>query len=1053
VTSPHRLGHAVVPARVLVPTLLCVGLLASASTLTPVPALAAATSAARPASSPHARLAMLAREAAARASAAQRDRAQPGSLTGTVLNGAGRPLAGVCVTAQPAGEHVLVPGRAAVTGPTGMFELAGLASGAYVLRYQDCAGPGGQISWSAGAALRPRAALTPASPSLAYVTGAQVTTLAPVTVRRGGNGGATTMPVVTRRKATDLPHRGSGPDWGGLAGKVTGHRGRPVAGLCWEVFFGDGYASGALARSCAGGVISGTVTGHLGHGLAGVCVVAATSKGVGVQQVTTPASGKYKFQGLDPGRYGIGFFPQCGGSGPYLPQWWPGTASETSRGLIKTGFATSRTDVDARLVLGGTISGVVRFRGRHGQPLRGMCVFASVAGQPFGNGYLASTNAEGRYAISGLLAGRYSVSFGPGCSNNGNYLGQDYPHSVTVRLAHVTGDIDAYLQPGAIMTGTVTAKSTGAPLANVCVIVDDGFGVAETNKDGDYLLGQMPAGKYPVEFANCADNGNYAPQFYRGQLNAAAAVPVSLRAGHSATGIDAALTTGATISGAVTTPAGQPINGACAQAVPVDGAVALGGRAVESAHGRYAIENLAPGQYQVFFGNCGFESKVAGQWFPDQAGEAGAAELNLAAGRSIAGIDAVLQPAGTMTGWLYGPSDQQDSPVCLTVVNARSGVLATDEAVTFVGDGYGIEGLAAGSYIVEFQPCGSQDLAFQWYDRASSLAKAKLVKVAASHTTSAIDAWLTPGGTVTGRVVSKSGGKPVSGVCVVAYSVSQPFFGFGSTSRSGVYTVTGLNSGTYRMSFSSCGAARLVPVVTGPVKATAGRRVAGPTVTMSTYRGGAISGRVLANRGGQGAPAPATGVCVDAVPVGSGSAGLFESSGTAGPLGYYQIGDLVPGRYKVFFGDQVFCQTDPGDVKPQWYVATSSPSKATVVTVRADRTTRPVSAALRADGWISGMVTSGGPAIAALGGICVQATPVAGDASPFLAVSAAANGRYQLGPLAPGRYLVRFFPGCGASGYATQWWKGAHSAGSAAPVRVSAGRTRSGINATMTNRS
>jgi hypothetical protein len=103
-------------------------------------------------------------------------------------------------------------------------------------------------------------------------------------------------------------------------------------------------------------------------------------------------------------------------------------------------------------------------------------------------------------------------------------------------------------------------------------------------------------------------------------------------------------------------------------------------------------------------------------------------------------------------------------------------------------------------------------------------------------------------------------------------------------------------------------------------------------------------------------------------------------------------------------------------------------------------------------GWISGMVTSGGPAIAALGGICVQATPVAGDASPFLAVSAATNGRYQLGPLALGRYLVRFFPGCGASGYAAQWWKGAHSAGAAAPVRVTAGRTRSGIDATMTSR-
>ncbi len=172
-----------------------------------------------------------------------------------------------------------------------------------------------------------------------------------------------------------------------------------------------------------GGVILGTVTGHNGRGLARVCVVAA-AKGNVVQQVTTPRTGRYRFQGLDPGQYGIGFFPDCGQASVYLPQWWPGTATPTRLGLIRTGFGTVRTHVNARMVLGGTISGVVKFRNRHGQPIKGICIDATSVSQPAAGDYLAASNSEGEYALRGLPAGRYSLNFGPGCNNNGNYLNQ-----------------------------------------------------------------------------------------------------------------------------------------------------------------------------------------------------------------------------------------------------------------------------------------------------------------------------------------------------------------------------------------------------------------------------------------------------------------------------------------------------------------------------------------------------------------------------------------------------------------------------------------------------
>ena len=72
-----------------------------------------------------------------------------------------------------------------------------------------------------------------------------------------------------------------------------------------------------------------------------------------------------------------------------------------------------------------------------------------------------------------------------------------------------------------------------------------------------------------------------------------------------------------------------------------------------------------------------------------------------------------------------------------------------------------------------------------------------------------------------------------------------------------------------------------------------------------------------------------------------------------------------------------------------------------------------------------------------LTGICVRAMPADRGARRVLHGHGAAAGTRVTG-LAPGRYRVRFSSGCGASGYATQWWKDAGSAGPATVVTIRA---------------
>ena len=107
--------------------------------------------------------------------------------------------------------------------------------------------------------------------------------------------------------------------------------------------------------------------------------------------------------------------------------------------------------------------------------------------------------------------------------------------------------------------------------------------------------------------------------------------------------------------------------------------------------------------------------------------------------------------------------------------------------------------------------------------------------------------------------------------------------------------------------------------------------------------------------------------------------------------------------------------------------------------------TSGIDANLALDGSVTGSVT--GPGGTPLTGVCVSAVGLSRGAVPVIAVTA--GGGYTLGGLSPGRYRVEFSSGCGAVGYATQWWKNAGSAAAATVITVAADATVAGISAAL----
>lgn len=162
-----------------------------------------------------------------------------------------------------------------------------------------------------------------------------------------------------------------------------------------------------------GGSISGTVTSAATHQEIGHVEVTAYERNPpnnAVAHVETNQFGDYELAGIPTGSYTIEFRPSFESDLDYAPQFYPEKAKFSEADEIKVSEASKKSNVDAQLVKGGSISGTVTDAATS-QPLSGVLV---VATEPAGMGALiarASTNASGEYTMVGLGDGSFDIVF------------------------------------------------------------------------------------------------------------------------------------------------------------------------------------------------------------------------------------------------------------------------------------------------------------------------------------------------------------------------------------------------------------------------------------------------------------------------------------------------------------------------------------------------------------------------------------------------------------------------------------------------------------------
>ena len=144
--------------------------------------------------------------------------------------------------------------------------------------------------------------------------------------------------------------------------------------------------------------------------------------------------------------------------------------------------------------------------------------------------------------------------------------------------------------------------------------------------------------------------------------------------------------------------------------------------------GEYTIKGLPAGSYKIEFSS--YSSNVLAQWYKNASSFEGGTAVALTSGQDVAGIDATLAKAATISGKVTAPAGVDLSAIN-AAIHASDGSTLKYAQVDADGN-YVAVGLPTGRYKLEFTTDNTGALD-QWYGGASSSDSATEVAVAAGQ--------------------------------------------------------------------------------------------------------------------------------------------------------------------------------------------------------------------------------------------------------------------------------------------------------------------------------
>lgn len=688
-------------------------------------------------------------------------------------------------------------------------------------------------------------------------------------------------------------------------------------------------------------------------------------------------------------------------------------------------------------VMTGSISG--RVVDGTGTPISGICVKVE-------KGTEVQSDEAGTYVIPDLEAGDYKAVF-TDCNAPSRFVEQWYvghlnadgADFVSVTDDTVTSLPDVTMVAGVVVSGTVTDVNS-VPISDITVDIKPIGSVlitvsARSGADGSYTTVPMAPGDYKVQFTDSNPVPQWSPQYWKQAASWDSADTLKLvpADGDEHGGVDARLTTGATIEGTVRGPDHGPLEGMCVDAnlTSDNGGTNWIAGSTTGSDGTYSIEHLPATDIRVHFRECN-SGPYLDQWYNASADASSSTPVVLSAGEVRPRIDAELEMGISVSGRVR---DANGDPIAGIGVNVNptdsggSGWGQTDSAGRFT-----TSGLAPGTYRVQFRDFSPEpEWASQYWRGKLSYSSAEILTLSGGDgpVRGGVNATLSRAAAVSGRV-TRSGGAPVDQICVsaeVPFGEGTDWVGGATTAADGTYRITGLPATETVVRFQDCNnvgpylqqwweqqadGSTATPIVLEP-----GATRSGINAVMAAAA--QIKGSVTDSAGH-----PLQGICAQATTATfvGGIAGTNEH-------GEYAIDLSQSGDYKVQFVD---CRGTPR-FAGEWWDNQKSRADGRVVSVATGQIVDGVDAvlALGATGSISGkLVNFHG---AAMTTACVIAFvpdkfALVGQVNP--------DGTFTIPDVPSGTYALVFLgcdggepsgvvrdPQSAATSYRGVWWKGA----------------------------